>query len=187
LNITASQNHKYINYKMGEITFISGGSRSGKSSYAVKLAKEKTKKVLFIATAAALDKEMRLRIKLHKKSRPARWKTIEEPENLSLLAKDLSGAFDLVIIDCLTLFISNLLLKGHSDKYIEKEVNSALKIFKKRDFDTILVTNEVGWGIVPENPLARRFRDLAGRVNQNAAGISDKAFLMISGIPLRIK
>jgi adenosylcobinamide kinase/adenosylcobinamide-phosphate guanylyltransferase len=172
---------------MGEITFVLGGSRSGKSLYATKLAKGRAERVVFVATAAALDKEMQLRIKLHRKNRPSHWKTIEEPKKLSSLIKNFPLKFDLIIIDCLTLFISNLLLEGCTDKYIENEIESTLKILKKYNFDSILVSNEVGLGIVPDNPLARRFRDLAGKINQNVAGRADKVFFLVSGIPWRIK
>lgn len=172
---------------MGKITFVLGGSRSGKSLYATKLAKERARRILFVATATAGDKEMQLRIKLHRKNRPAHWKTIEEPKKLSSLIKNLPLKFDLIIIDCLTLFISNLLLEGYTDKYIENEIKSILKMLKKCNFDSILVSCEVGLGIVPDNPLARRFRDLAGRINQNVAISSNKVFFLVSGIPWRIK
>lgn len=172
---------------MGKITFILGGARSGKSQFAVKLAKGYAKSVLFVATASAKDSEMRKRIKLHKKNRPAHWKTQEAPKKLASLIKKIPDKFDLVIIDCLTLFISNLLLEKKSDAYIEKEIILILKRLKNSKFDSILVSNEVGLGIVPDNPLARRFRDLAGRINQRLASWSDKVYFIISGLPLKIK
>lgn len=172
---------------MGRLIFILGGCRSGKSHYAVKLAKKTAKKVLFVATAAPLDNEMRRRIKLHQKNRPLTWKTIEEPRDLVLRLKQLPKKYNLIIIDCLTLFISNLLIDGHSDNHIEDKVTLLLRLLKKFDSDSILVSNEVGLGIVPDNPLARRFRDLAGRINQKVADVSDKVYFMISGIPMKIK
>ena len=172
---------------MGKITLILGGARSGKSQCAVKLAKGYAKSVLFVATASAKDSEMRQRIKLHKKNRPAHWKTQEEPKKIVSLIKKLPDKFDLVIIDCLTLFISNLLLEKKSDAYIEKEVILILKGLKNSKFESILVSNEVGLGIVPDNPLARRFRDLAGRINQRLTRWSDKVYFIISGLPIKIK
>lgn len=172
---------------MGKIVFISGGARSGKSQYAVRLAKSNYRQVLFIATACASDKEMQLRIKLHKKDRPCDWKTIEEPKNIVSLVKDISKKVDLVIIDCLTLFISNLMLDNRSDVFIERQLNSLLKTLKRSQFDSILISGEVGLGVVPDNHLARRFRDLAGRVNQNVASMSDEAYFIIAGLPLKIK
>lgn len=172
---------------MGEITFILGGARSGKSQYALRLAKETGKSILFIATATAFDKEMCQRIKLHRKNRPSHWKTFAEPRKLASLVKKIPEKTDLIIIDCLTLFISNLLLDGKSGDYIEARVNSMLKTIKKSAFNSLLVANEVGLGIVPDNPLARRFRDLAGRINQLVAKVADEVYFVVSGIPLKIK
>lgn len=172
---------------MGEITFILGGGRSGKSQFAIKLARSYTKSVVFVATASFQDREMRERIKLHRENRPSHWKTIEEPKSLVSLFKNLPKKIDLIIIDCLTIFISNLLLDKRSDSYIENEVILILKMLKKSKFDSILISNEVGLGIVPDNPLARKFRDLAGRINQRLADMSDKVYFIISGLPIKIK
>jgi adenosylcobinamide kinase/adenosylcobinamide-phosphate guanylyltransferase len=172
---------------MGKMIFILGGARSGKSQFAIKLAKAGTKSVVFVATASFKDREMQKRIKLHRKNRPSHWKTIEEPKNLVSLFKNLPKKFDLIIIDCLTIFISNLLLNGHTDSNIERGINLILKILKKSKFDSILISNEVGLGIVPDNPLARRFRDLAGRINQKVAKASDKAYLVVSGLSVQLK
>lgn len=172
---------------MGEITLILGGTRSGKSQYAIKLAKATNKQVLFIATACTLDKEMQLRIRLHKKNRPSDWKTIEEPKNLVSILKNLPTKPKLIIIDCLTLYISNLLMDNCTDAYIEDKVGSILKVIKKSDFDSVLISNEVGLGIVPDNPLARRFRDLSGRINQRVANVSDRVYFMISGLAMDVK
>ncbi|MEK6727342.1 MAG: bifunctional adenosylcobinamide kinase/adenosylcobinamide-phosphate guanylyltransferase [Candidatus Omnitrophota bacterium] len=172
---------------MGKITLILGGARSGKSRFALKLAQKSASSLLFIATAAPSDNEMRKRIKLHRKNRPSRWKTIEEPVKLSFLVKRISKKTDLIIIDCMTIFISNLLLKGRSDYSIQSEVNSVLRTIRNSNFNTLIVSNEVGMGIVPDNPLARRFRDLAGKINQSIAAASDEVYLIVSGLPLKLK
>ncbi|TAN61906.1 bifunctional adenosylcobinamide kinase/adenosylcobinamide-phosphate guanylyltransferase [bacterium] len=173
---------------MGKITFILGGARSGKSQYALSLARESgAGKVLFIATASAGDREMRLRIARHKRSRPRGWRTIEEPRSLIRALKRAPRNTQLVIVDCLTLLITNLMLEGHSDSFIEKEVKSGFKLLKEIGCDSIVVSNEVGLGIVPENNLARRFRDTAGRINQAAARMSNEAYLMFAGLSIKMK
>lgn len=170
------------------VIFITGGARSGKSGHAIELAKRlRTERVAFIATAVIIDSEMRRRIELHKKTRPSSWKTFEEPTNLSGLLKKIGGSFDLVIVDCLTLFISNLLVKKSSADTIKSEIEKALSILKKMKLNAIIVSNEVGLGIVPANRLARDFRDISGTVNQLVADKSDEVNFMVSGIPWRIK
>jgi len=171
---------------MGKITFILGGARSGKSSFAAKLSR-KHKKVAFIATAQGLDKEMQQRIRLHKKTRPRGWRTFEEPRDLVPLLKKQAHKFDIVIIDCLTLWISNLFLKGMKEAAIESQVKEMIAHLKKSKGRGILVANEVGLGIVSGNKLARDFRDIAGRINQITAVESDEVFFMVAGLPLRVK
>lgn len=170
---------------MGNITFILGGARSGKSQYAIELAKAKN--TAFVATCQPLDNEMKERILLHKKARPAHWKTFEESEHLTELIKRTGDDFSIIIIDCLTLLISNLLLKGLKKEVIESQVSKILCVIKKAKAKFIIVSNEVGLGIVPENKLARNFRDIAGRANQIVAAESSRVFFMVSGIPWRIK
>lgn len=172
---------------MGETILILGGARSGKSNYAVKLAKKSSGKVAFIATCLPLDKEMEKRIRLHKEKRPSSWHTFEEPENLSNLLKRVDLKFSVIIIDCLTLLVSNLLLKGLDSRSIEKRIDKIIKIIKMRKHKTIIISNEVGLGIVPKNDLARKFRDLAGKINQMVVQKSDKVFFMVSGMPLIVK
>ncbi|NQT46944.1 MAG: bifunctional adenosylcobinamide kinase/adenosylcobinamide-phosphate guanylyltransferase [Candidatus Omnitrophica bacterium] len=172
---------------MGKITFILGGARSGKSRYALELAKEKGKGVAFIATCQALDGEMAKRIELHKKTRPSDWQTIEEPKDLAPILKRIDAKFGLVIIDCLTLLISNLVSEKFEDEAIESKIEEMLKTIKSAAFEAIVVSNEVGLGIVPQNSLARRFRDLAGRVNQIVAAEANEVLFMVSGMPLKIK
>lgn len=168
---------------MADITFILGGARSGKSQLAIKTAKEKTEKVAFIATCRPLDKEMKKRIELHKATRPKNWQTFEEPEDVGLLLRKIDNKFDVIIIDCLTILISNLLLKGLKEKDIEQRI----KRIMKSSTDVIIVSNEVGLGIVPDNKLARDFRDIAGKINQVVAKEAKEVFFMASGLPLKIK
>jgi adenosylcobinamide kinase/adenosylcobinamide-phosphate guanylyltransferase len=172
---------------MGKIIFILGGARSGKSTYAIELAKKLDKKVAFIATCSPLDVEMKKRIEIHKRSRPAYWETFEEYKEVSALLKRIGSKFNVVIIDCLTLFISNLLSEGFDDNAIVGRINKVLQILKERKCKSILISNEVGLGIVPKSRLARRFRDLAGRVNQMLVQKADEVLFMISGLPLKIK
>lgn len=173
---------------MGKISFILGGARSGKSQYALKLAKETmSRKIAFIATCEPLDKEMAKRIAMHKNKRPAHWRTFEEPRDISLLLKKIRNKYELIILDCLTLLVSNLFLKNIKESVIKKEINKVLSLLKSDEAGLIIVSNEVGLGIVPENKLARDFRDVAGRINQVVAEKSDCVFFMVSGLSLKIK
>lgn len=172
---------------MGLITFILGGARSGKSRFAVERAGQSPGRVLFIATAEPSDPEMRRRITDHKKNRPSHWKTVEEAKDLAGRIAGLPHSLDLVIIDCLTIFISNLLLAGKTQGSIERHIKKMLAALKKADFDALLVSNEVGLSIVPDNLLARQFRDVAGTVNQIAASAADDVYMLSAGIPVRIK
>ncbi len=171
---------------MNKITLILGGARSGKSSYALRLAK-KYKKVAFIATCLGLDKEMQERIRLHKESRPKHWKTFEEPRDLARLIGKLGNGFDCILIDCLTLLVSNLILSKNSQEQILEKIEELLAVLSKKKAKVIMVSNEVGLGLVPVNKLGRDFRDIAGRVNQMVARNADKVFFIVAGIPLKIK
>jgi len=172
---------------MGELIFITGGVRSGKSGFAAGLALKSGKNVVFIATCVPQDDEMKRRVRLHVTARPKYWKTIEEPMSLSGALYKVSTKTDAVIVDCLTLLISNLLISGKNEKKILLENKKAIDLSKKKSFNLILISNEVGMGIVPENKLAREFRDISGKVNQLAAGASDKAYMMAAGIPIQLK
>jgi len=173
---------------MNKIIFISGGARSGKSTYALEIAKKAgAKQTAFIATCEPLDEEMSRRIKLHKKTRPSGWKTYEEPLDIAKALSLMKDKYKVIIIDCITLLVSNLLLKGHEQKDICGAMDEMLEELKNKDAMTIVVSNEVGLGIVPENKLARDFRDIAGKVNQIIAKESDEAYFMVSGIPWRVK
>ncbi len=172
---------------MGKITFILGGARSGKSRQAVKIANQKNKKIAFIATCQPLDEEMRQRIQIHKKNRPKNWKTFEEPYDIAGKIKKNCNKFDIVLIDCLTLWASNLLLAGSNESTIKKEIKKILSVLRKTKADSIIVSNEVGSSVVPVNILARNFRDIAGTINQIAAETADRVLFMIAGIPMEIK
>ncbi|MFH1868721.1 MAG: bifunctional adenosylcobinamide kinase/adenosylcobinamide-phosphate guanylyltransferase [Candidatus Omnitrophota bacterium] len=172
---------------MGTIIFILGGARSGKSTYAVSTAKKLNKDVAFVATCQPLDNEMKQRIEKHKKSRPLSWKTYEEPRELPQLIEKIAKKHKVIIIDCLTIFISNLLLSSKSEKRIYGSINKVLDMAGSCKSTLIIVSNEVGLGIVPENKMARRFRDIAGNVNKIVAKRADQVFLMTAGIPVNIK
>jgi adenosylcobinamide kinase / adenosylcobinamide-phosphate guanylyltransferase len=163
------------------IVLIGGGSRSGKSRYALEYAKRTEGPRAFIATAEALDEEMRSRVLAHRTERGDEFATIEEP--LELVAA-LPDGYRTVVVDCLTLWISNLMaaardVYGEAEALLDRAAESAATV--------ILVTNEVGCGIVPENAVARQFRDAAGHVNQRAAARSAEAWWMAFGVPLRLK
>jgi adenosylcobinamide kinase/adenosylcobinamide-phosphate guanylyltransferase len=173
---------------MGKIIFILGGARSGKSSFALELAKKSKKnKVAFIATGEARDGEMRRRILLHRRSRPSNFETFEEAYNPSGLLKKNAATFDVIIIDCLTLLVSNLMLKKFKEKEILNEMNKILAELRKTKTKAIIVSNEVGLGIVPWTKLGRDFRDIAGKVNQVVAKNADNVFFMVSGLSQKIK
>ena len=178
---------------MGKITLITGGSRSGKSSFAQKLAEEQPGSRLFLATCPVTDKEMEVRILRHVQDRQkANWDTLEEPVHI---AEQLAHVqrFDTVLIDCLTLWINNLLYEASVEKRIFDE--DRVTVHTKRLIEAagahpgeiIMVTNEVGLGIVPENKTARLYRDLVGRCNQCVGEAADRVFMVTCGIPVQIK
>lgn len=172
---------------MGKLTFIIGGARSGKSTYALGLA-EKNKNVAFIACAYSdSDPEMARRIESHKKGRPAHWQTFEESMNIACLLKEIGSQFDVILVDCLTLFISQLLIEDIEEGVIENQAREIVDAAKKIKAGVIIVSNEVGLGVVPEYPLGRQFRDVSGRINQEVARAADEVFFMVSGLPLQVK
>jgi adenosylcobinamide kinase/adenosylcobinamide-phosphate guanylyltransferase len=168
----------------GRITFILGGSRSGKSSFALDCASKLPGSKAFIATAQAFDEEMKERIERHKKERSADWKTFEEPTALPQILSRISEDHDVIIVDCLTLWLSNLIM---NDTAVDADIESLLSAAATCPSCIFIVSNEVGMGIVPENALARRFRDLAGTLNRRVAEIANVVYLVAAGIPLKIK
>ncbi len=174
--------------KMGRLVFITGATRSGKSRLAVEMAMDiSDEKVAFLATCIPKDSEMKRRVLSHKKNRPSRWKTIEAGEDILKALKSIKADFKVVVIDCLTLFVSDLLTRGESEKEIKKKVLDAVEFMSKAPYTSIVVSNEVGAGIVPENRLAREFRDLAGIANQIVAKEANEAYFVVAGIPMKIK
>ncbi len=172
---------------MGKFIFILGGARSGKSAYAQARAKEQSKNVVYIATAQSGDSEMKKRITSHIRKRPRHWKTIEEPLNLTGALESRVGNAEVIIIDCLTLFLSNLMMAGMKTPKIQKTVKELGRLIAGLPYTVYLVANEVGLGIVPENKMARDFRDIAGLANQVMARNADEVISMQAGIPVRIK
>lgn len=208
---------------MKKIILILGGARSGKSHHAVELAREINKRTVFLATMEFIDDEMKERIKLHKQNRPAEWQTVEEGKNVDKILFNLKGLCDVVIIDCLTNLVSNLLLELDDINHVKSEVSNSdmqtqnqtlnstatsplrdpvrdnvvnkvkerikeiLDIIAQMDITVIIVSNEVGCGIVPETPLGRKFRDIAGMANNLVAKHADEVYLLTAGIPMRIK
>jgi len=172
---------------MKRFIFILGGARSGKSSYAVELAASSWKKIAFIATCSPLDGEMKKRISLHKKSRPRNWKLVEEGIKIDSALLKLGNKYEAALIDCMGLFVSNLMTEGLKDNEIEKRIKSFVRAILKVKLNVIVVSNEVGYGIVPDNALARRFRDLLGTANQMMAKKADEVIFMQAGIPVKIK
>lgn len=168
-------------------TLILGGARSGKSTYAQRTAESRAAashaSLVMIATAEALDAEMAERIARHKSERGSVWQTIEEPMELAATIASL-GADQIAVVDCLTLWLSNLMTR---DIPIEKAVSDLISALRSSPAEIILVSNEVGLGIVPDNPLARRFRDEAGRLNQSAAQVADEVVFIAAGLPMTLK
>jgi len=169
-----------------QIILITGGARSGKSKYAERRAGELGERRLYVATAEAKDQEMAQRIAEHRQRRGNRWVTVEEPVDLAAALAARHGQTDCALVDCLTLWFNNLLI-GYDGKYAENKVEELVTTLPRLDFHVVLVTNEVGWGIVPDNALARQFRDLAGWANQRIAAIADEVVLTVAGIPMIVK
>ena len=172
---------------MGKKILITGGCRSGKSRHALTLARNISGDKFYVATAEALDAEMTERIKKHRQEREAGWETHEEPVDLISVFKQLENRAGILVLDCLTLWISNLLEKSLDHDSILLEAKRLMDQSEKMQCQAIFVTNEVGAGIVPENKLARDFRDLVGGVNQLVAQRCDEVIHMVSGIPVTIK
>ncbi|MCL4536686.1 MAG: bifunctional adenosylcobinamide kinase/adenosylcobinamide-phosphate guanylyltransferase [Nitrospirae bacterium] len=181
------------------ITLVLGGARSGKSRFALELANNfifskegvrggdrvsPTLKKAYVATAQALDEEMKERIEKHKKERSGEWATFEEPMNISTLISDINRSYDVILVDCLTLWLSNLLL---NNKNVEAEIESFISSLSTIHCSLFTVSNEVGLGIVPDNALSRRFRDLSGYLNQKIASVADEVYLVTAGIPMKIR
>lgn len=171
---------------MSNITLITGGARSGKSRHALTLASEYARKA-FIATSTAFDEEMADRIAKHQQERDDSFLTVEEPIDLAGAIDGLPDSVDVAVIDCLTVWLGNLM--HHHEDDIEEctEVTALQPAIRRSRCDLIIVTNEVGMGIVPNSAVSRRFRDIAGRLNAGVASVADDVVLTVSGIPVAIK
>ncbi|GAA5535060.1 bifunctional adenosylcobinamide kinase/adenosylcobinamide-phosphate guanylyltransferase [Deinococcus aluminii] len=167
------------------LLYVTGGARSGKSTFAERRAAVSGQGVTYVATAQAFDAEMAARIARHRADRPPGWVTVEEPLNVPAAVQ--AAPTPTVLLDCLSLWVSNLLLADEPDEAVLARADALLAAARARPGLTVLVTNEVGFGIVPDNALARRYRDLLGWVNQRAAAASDEAWLLVSGLPLQLK
>jgi len=168
-----------------KIVFITGGARSGKSRFALEEALRVSGRKAFIATAEESDDEMRERINRHKQDRGEGWETYEEPLKIADVLGEMEGDYGVVVIDCLTLWLANVMQSALDvDAEIEQLISSLARLSLPSVF---IVSNEVGMGIVPENELARRFRNVAGRLNQRVAGAADEVYVTLSGIPVKIK
>jgi adenosylcobinamide kinase/adenosylcobinamide-phosphate guanylyltransferase len=177
-----------------KLILITGGVRSGKSSFSETLAGKISKNIAFIATAQPLDKEMEDRIEKHRAARPANWKTYEESYKVGQVIKDVSEEIDVIIVDCLTLLVSNLMhnyqeksLNKKLSNIINREINEIVQESLKGTATVIIVSNEVGLGLVPANPMGRFYRDTLGYANQVVAKNAEQVYLLVAGIPLLIK
>jgi adenosylcobinamide kinase/adenosylcobinamide-phosphate guanylyltransferase len=186
---------------MSKVTLITGGARSGKSSFAEKLMKEKGEKILYVATAKPIDAEMKDRIKKHQERRPDHWDTLEQYRGLGAVLPELSKKYDGILLDCVTIMSTNIIFDDpamlkedvpfeqmmETEKTLVAEIEDFIACFPALACDLILVTNEVGLGLVPEYPLSRFYRDALGRVNQALGRAADELYLVTCGVPLRIK
>jgi len=182
------------------LVLVTGGARSGKSRWAEYLLQEQGGGVLYVATALPIDEEMQDRINRHRTRRPPHWRTLEGYCGLARLIRETRLFREAVLLDCLTIMVTNLLLDAVKDfdrvtpqeaetveKAIEQEVVSLVKALREIESTAVIVTNEVGMGLVPDNPLGRLFRDVCGRMNQLVAAEADEVYLVVCGIPVRIK
>jgi adenosylcobinamide kinase / adenosylcobinamide-phosphate guanylyltransferase len=176
------------------LTLILGGARSGKSRYAENRARESGKGVIFVATAQAGDAEMAARIVTHKVSRPHEWFTLEAPLQTGQTLLTCPQTGHLILLDCLTLLASNILLslpepleQTAAESALDAEIDSLLTAFERRQESWLIISNEVGLGLVPPYPLGRIYRDALGRANQRLAQAADEVILMVAGLPMWLK
>ena len=191
------------------ITFVIGGARSGKSSFVLNEVSKLEGPRAYIATGEALDDEMQDRIRKHKEDRGPEWNTYEEPIEITKVLSDIKDKYSLVVIDCLTLWLSNVIHRAQSTEHrqqntdnsiyiVEERIERLIETLKQLKKDSVcslksgicnlyIVSNELGMGIVPENAMAREFRDLTGFLNQKVAAIADEVYLVTAGIPVKIK
>jgi adenosylcobinamide kinase/adenosylcobinamide-phosphate guanylyltransferase len=176
------------------ITLILGGARSGKSSYAQRLAEETGKPVTFLATAQALDEEMSRRIQKHRAERPAGWQTLELPCDIASHAPQIES--EVVLLDCITLLVSNLLMQYVQDDLVDetpfmqavrKEIDELIAAIRRREQRWLIISNEVGLGLVPPYPMGRVYRDALGWANQRLAREAESVIFLVAGLPMTVK
>ncbi|MEG0180389.1 MAG: bifunctional adenosylcobinamide kinase/adenosylcobinamide-phosphate guanylyltransferase [Terrisporobacter sp.] len=185
---------------MSNIVLVTGGARSGKSSFAESLCINQNNRTAYIATSVAFDDEMKDRVKKHQESRPQEWKTYEIYKDIYSIVETLDKNHGTVLLDCLTLMINNLMFTygidietastdevNEIEEYIKNQIEKLLEKVKNTNLYFVIVTNELGMGIVPENKLSRIYRDFVGRANQQIAKTSDEVYLVVSGIPMKVK
>ncbi|MBM4300582.1 MAG: bifunctional adenosylcobinamide kinase/adenosylcobinamide-phosphate guanylyltransferase [Deltaproteobacteria bacterium] len=170
------------------LALVLGGARSGKSRYGLGLAARCPAPRLFLATGEPRDAEMEARIEAHQRERGSDWATREVPLELAAALNDAQDHYGVIVVDCLTMWVSNLLLReGASQGSIQTACEHLLETLAKTAAPVVLISNEVGWGIVPDNPLARKFRDQAGWLHQRLAQVADLVVLVVAGVPMLIK
>jgi adenosylcobinamide kinase/adenosylcobinamide-phosphate guanylyltransferase len=169
-----------------QVILVGGGTRSGKSDFALALARRLGDRRLFVATAQPGDDEMRARIRRHRETRGPDFQTLEEPLAIVELLRGLRDC-DVVVLDCLTLWLANLLLRGDEPEAVLRQVEDLAGVLDRRQVHAVIVTSEVGLGLVPETPLGRTFRDVAGLAHQRLAGMADEVYFGVLGVLLRLK
>jgi adenosylcobinamide kinase / adenosylcobinamide-phosphate guanylyltransferase len=173
--------------RQGSVTLVLGGVRSGKSRYAQQLA-EQVRDVVFVATAKATDDEMRRKIERHREERPKDWVTVEEPLELPRVMAEHGDGCEVMVVDCLTIFAANVMeAEGEDRAAIESRVEALCAALRTVSCRVVLVSNEVGSGVVPAYAVGRRYRDLLGEMNQRVARVADDVVLMVAGLPLALK
>ncbi len=182
---------------MGKMSLILGGARSGKSTFAEQLAAKLGEKVVYIATAEAKDSEMVARIEVHQRERPSHWQTLEIPIQVGKYWQNVSIEADVVLLDCVTLLVTNVLMKNSPDlenideevvhRAVTDEIDGLVTAVAQSDAHWLIVSNEVGLGLVPPYPLGRVYRDALGRANQQLAHAANKVYFMLAGIPMQMQ
>ena len=184
-------------WQLGKGILVTGGARSGKSQFAQEMALRLEQPVLFVATAEVGDDEMQCRISEHRKARPAGWRTLEATAHIGRQIEQSTGNAQTVLIDCITLLVSNIVTgsclpdgqvdTGKVEEKLNTEIEELIRCIQQAKTTFIMVTNEVGLGLVPVNPMGRLYRDLLGKANQRLARQADEVYLMVAGLPVRVK
>ena len=169
------------------VTLVLGGARSGKSRYAQELASA-FERVVYIATARRGDAEMRAKIAQHRRDRPASWKTVEAPTGLDRVLREQSSSADLLLIDCITFYVANIMgRKSSARRKVKSHIERLCEAVREAQASVVIVSNEVGSGVVPPYRSGRDYRDLLGELNQQIAKVADRVILMVAGLPLTVK